>query len=170
MRKPTEKMIAYASDIHLYSPNDFTDEVRADFELTRKYIEENKRFLKRKKLFAPTQKSTLALMFPTRIIVMWVFVIAWVLTMTFIALEDPKTDWVGTIMAIFLFFIGPAAFYNVVTYRLERLKVLNSISGVNDCQAQGYPGNPGMFYPGNPSMFYNGTNPTSRPGWTTRED
>lgn len=53
MKKPTEKMIAYASDIYLYSPNDFTDEIRASFELTHKYIQENKRFLKRKKLFAP---------------------------------------------------------------------------------------------------------------------
>lgn len=138
MRKPTEKMIAYASDIHLYSPNDFTDEVRADFELTRKYIEENKRFLKRKKLFAPTQKSTLALMFPTRVIVMWVLMFAWVLYIIFTSLADPKTDWSAVFGAIMLF-VGPAAFYNVVTYRIESSNIVRMINKLDQGYAENQP-------------------------------
>lgn len=127
MKEPTNKMIAYASDIHVYSPNDFTDEIRASFELTRKYIQENKRFLKRKKLFAPTQKSTLAMMFPTRVLVMWVLMFAWVLYIIFTSLADPKTDWSAVFGAIMLF-VGPAVFYNVVTYRLESSSIVRMIN------------------------------------------
>lgn len=52
---------------------------------------------------------------------------AWVLYIIFTSLADPKTDWSAVFGAIMLF-VGPAVFYNVVTYRLESSNIVRMIN------------------------------------------